>query len=249
MGIRLFDPSIRPPIYNIYGFVRLADEIVDSFHDYDKEALIDSFSEDTFRAIEQGISLNPILHAFQDTVRKYRIPNEYVEAFLESMKMDLTYIRYSQEEYERYIYGSAEVIGLMCLKVFTDDGEVYRHLKPYARSLGSAFQKINFLRDIKSDFEERGRVYFPGVNYHSFSQEQKRYIENDIAEDFKKGLEGIKQLPPNCRKGVQVAYSYYIKLFNKIKRESPEKILSKRLRISNSNKILLLLRAHVLGVE
>jgi len=241
MGIRLFDKVFRAPIYSIYGFVRFADEIVDSFHGFDKKKLLEEFKLDTFKAIESGISLNPILHAFQKVVKDYSIDKELITAFLDSMEMDLYNKNYDQTEYEKYIYGSAEVVGLMCLKVFTKGNEQeYLRLRDPARSLGSAFQKINFLRDIKSDYEERGRVYFPNVDFNDFSKTEKEAIEQDIRIDFEDGLAGIKKLPKGARKGVYLAYVYYTNLFKKICNCSAKNVSEKRIRVRNRKKLYLL---------
>lgn len=241
LGIRLLDRSIREDIYNIYGFVRIADEIVDTFHDHNKEELFKEFIDDTHKALERGISLNPVLHSFQETVHRYNIPYHLIEAFLKSMEMDLDKATYCQDGYEEYIYGSAEVVGLMCLKVFCKGNEEeYDHLVPFARSLGSAFQKINFLRDMKSDQEDRGRVYFPGVDFDAFTAVDKKSIEDDIQKDFDHGLEGIKQLPSTARLGVYVAYVYYTRLFRKISRSTPAKVKEERIRIPDTTKVYLL---------
>jgi len=241
LGIRVFEKKFRSPIYDVYGFVRFADEIVDTFHQHNKSMLLDRFRADTNLALEEKISLNPILHAFQKTVHEYNIEQSHIDAFLDSMEMDLDKIRYTQPEYEKYIFGSAEVIGLMCLKVFCEgDESEYQKLKPFAKSLGSAFQKINFLRDIKSDFEDRGRVYFPNVDYHNFDEEQKRAIEADIQKDFEAALEGIKALPRCVRLGVYLAYRYYTNLFKKIKKSSANMVQEKRIRVRNRRKIYLL---------
>jgi len=241
MGIKLFDKKLRNPIYSIYGFVRFADEIVDTFHDKDKAALLQEFRADTYKAIEQKISLNPILHAFQGVVNAYEIDTDLIEAFLDSMEMDLHYSKYEDALYNKYIYGSAEVVGLMCLKVFTENNhKQYNELKDSARSLGSAFQKINFLRDIKSDYQERGRTYFPDVDYENFTEEKKRAIEADIKADFDHGLKGIQNLPKGARLGVYLAYVYYINLFNKIRNSSPLTVKQERIRVRNRKKIYLL---------
>lgn len=241
MGIRVFDRSLRPPIYAIYGFVRFADEIVDTFHGYPKDRLLSRFREDTYRAIEEGISLNPVLHAFQEVVRKYHIETELIDAFLDSMEMDLHHHRYEDSLYKQYIYGSAEVVGLMCLRVFCHGNEeAYQHLKGPACSLGSAFQKINFLRDMKSDFNERGRVYFPGVDFTRFCAEDKLAIEADIKKDFDKAYLGIIQLPKSARFGVYLAYIYYINLFQKIKNAPPARVANERIRVPNRMKFYLL---------
>jgi 15-cis-phytoene synthase len=241
MGIRVFDRSLRPPIYAIYGFVRFADEIVDTFHGYPKDRLLSRFREDTYRAIEEGISLNPVLHAFQEVVRKYHIETELIDAFLDSMEMDLHHHRYEDSLYKQYIYGSAEVVGLMCLRVFCHGNEeAYQHLKGPACSLGSAFQKINFLRDMKSDFNERGRVYFPGVDFTRFCAEDKLAIEADIKKDFDEAYLGIIQLPKSARFGVYLAYIYYINLFQKIKNAPPARVANERIRVPNRMKFYLL---------
>ena len=241
MGIRVFDKKYRSPIYAIYGFVRFADEIVDTFHDFPKKELLDKFRRDTFEAIESGISLNPVLHSFQNVVNKYNIERELIDAFLDSMEMDLNLNAYEDSLYQKYIFGSAEVVGLMCLRVFVNgDENMYKHLYASARSLGSAFQKINFLRDIKSDFDERGRVYFPGVDFRSFSLGDKLQIESDIKKDFDDALLGITQLPQGVRFGVYLAYKYYTKLFQKIKSASPTKVKEERIRVRDSRKVVLI---------
>ncbi|HND87192.1 MAG TPA: phytoene/squalene synthase family protein [Saprospiraceae bacterium] len=241
MGIRLFHRRFRAPICGIYGFVRFADEIVDTFHQYAKQELLQRFRADTYRAIEEGISLNPVLHAFQQVVRQYHIEPDLVEAFLRSMEMDLTEATYDSAGYEEYIYGSAEVVGLMCLRVFCENDEArYEHLKAPARRLGSAFQKINFLRDIKSDYDERGRVYFPDVDFRNFNNQDKRMIEADIRADFDAALEGIRQLPRGTRLGVYLAYKYYTQLFAKIKSAPAQRVAQERFRVSNKRKLYLL---------
>ena len=207
LGIYTLHKSIHEYIYNIYGFVRFADEIVDTFHDLDKKKVLNQFEKDTFESIENRFSTNPVLHSFQMVVNKFSIEKNHIKAFLDSMRMDLTMKKFSEKEYKNYIYGSAEVVGLMCLKVFCDNEEKYNNLEPYAISLGSAFQKINFLRDIKSDNEERGRVYFPGVDYNSFSSIEKIEIEEDIEKDFNHALIGIKKLPSVARSGVCLLYT------------------------------------------
>jgi len=240
MGIKLFASEFRTPIYNIYGFVRFADEIVDTFHDHDKAQLISEFRKDTFKAIDRGISLNPILHSFQETVNRYAIDRSLIDAFLYSMEMDLTFTRFDQSEYEKYIYGSAEVIGLMCLSVFVDGniGE-YERLRPSAMKLGSAFQKINFLRDIKSDYDERGRIYFPYLDFVSFDDLQKRKIEDEIQGEFTEALNGIRELPAGARLGVYLAYKYYTKLLKRIKKCSVEQVRKQRIRVPDARKLLL----------
>lgn len=242
LGIKTLDKKFHMPIYAIYGFVRYADEIVDTFHDKDKPALLNRFKKDTYEAIESGISLNPVLHAFQLMVNKYKIDLDLIEAFLHSMEMDLDFKSYNDSKYHEYIYGSAEVVGLMCLKVFCEgNDEIYLKLKLPACKLGAAFQKVNFLRDIKSDFEERGRVYFPGVDFTQFNKSAKHLIEEDIQKDFNDSLIGIEQLPNGAKLGVRVAYLYYQKLFDKIRGLPAETIIQKRIRIPNSQKLSLLL--------
>ena len=246
LGISFLDSNLHKPIYSIYGFVRFADEIVDSFHGFDKEALLADFKVQTYRAIAEGISLNPILNSFQWAVNKYSIPLELIDTFLNSMEMDLNEQFYSKEQYELYILGSAEVVGLMCLKVFVDGNEAeYERLKPSAMKLGSAFQKINFLRDLKDDFQTLGRTYFPGINMEEFNASVKKEIEADIEADFKAGYEGILQLPKNARFGVYMAYKYYFKLFKKIKVKTAQDILTERIRIPNYRKMRILLTSYV----
>ena len=246
MGIRLFNKRYRMPIYSIYGFVRFADEIVDTFHESNKRYLLDKFKKDTYEAIEQKISLNPVLHSFQEVVNKYDIDLELIEAFLKSMEMDLDNSIYNSSLYDEYIYGSAEVVGLMCLKVFcANNSEQYDALKSDARSLGSAFQKINFLRDIKSDYNDRGRVYFPDVDYNNFTEEDKLLIEKDISTDFDRGLRGIRNLPAGAKFGVYLAYIYYVNLFNKISSSPVEEVKEKRIRVKNRKKVYLLAKSAV----
>lgn len=245
-GIRAFDQRFRMPIYSIYGFVRFADEIVDTFHGYPKAELLERFRQDAYRAIDEKISLNPILNAFQDVVHEYGIEKELIEAFLDSMEMDLHHNTYGQGMYEKYIYGSAEVVGLMCLRVFVEgDTELYDRLVAPARSLGAAFQKINFLRDLKSDFDDRGRVYFPGVDFNNFTVEDKRLIEQDIKKDFDDALIGIKQLPKGARRGVYLAYVYYINLFKKIRSTAAAKVKEQRIRVNDGHKLVLLFSSAV----
>ncbi|GAB4241490.1 MAG: phytoene/squalene synthase family protein [Ekhidna sp.] len=245
LGIRTLHKRFHASIYAIYGFVRYADEIVDTFHDFDKEYLLKRFKKDTYQAIEEGISLNPVLHCFQQVVNQYEIDHELIEAFLVSMEMDLSKKDYSDPEYDKYIYGSAEVVGLMCLKVFCDGNEEqYQSLLKPAKHLGAAFQKVNFLRDIKSDYDERGRVYFPGVDFKKFNAEEKQQIEKDIQTDFQLSLEGIKKLPKGARAGVYLAYIYYTVLFKKITKLSPEKIKKERIRVPNFKKLLLLIKCY-----
>jgi len=241
LGIKTLDKRLHLPIYAIYGFVRYADEIVDTFHDQDKQALLERFKRDTYESIESRISLNPVLHAFQLIVNRYKIDLDLIEAFLHSMEMDLDFKSYNDSKYHEYIYGSAEVVGLMCLRVFCDGDEaMYQKLRDPACKLGAAFQKVNFLRDIKSDYEERGRVYFPGVDFNQFDKTVKAQIEEDIQKDFNDSLIGIEQLPKCAKLGVKVAYLYYQKLFDKIKGLPAETITQERIRIPNSQKISLL---------
>ena len=237
----LFKPSIRQHIYNIYGFVRLADEIVDTFHDHDKAKLLNQLKDQYYHAIKEGISLNPILQSFVSTQHYAHIPQDLVEAFLHSMEMDLGEIKnLDDEKYREYIYGSAEVVGLMCLHVFVHNTtEDYEKLKPYAQSLGAAFQKINFLRDISADYNQLNRTYFPHVNFDNFTLEDKNTIEKDIAKDFAHALIGIKLLPVSSRFAVYMAYKYYINLFMKIKGTRPEVLLNTRIRVSNARKAYL----------
>lgn len=246
LGIKAFDKKYRNPIYAIYGFVRYADEIVDTFHEYNKEELFRNFKADTYQAIAQKISLNPVLHSFQYTVNRFNISHELIEAFLRSMEMDIDKSKYDSDQYNEYIYGSAEVIGLMCLMVFCEgDQKLYDDLTPNARSLGAAFQKINFLRDIKSDYQERGRVYFPNVEFDKFCESQKKFIEQDIKQDFDHGFEGIKKLPEGARLGVYIAYRYYLDLFRKIKNLSAVEVSKKRIRVADSRKAYLFLESYV----
>lgn len=237
---------MHDPIYAIYGFVRFADEIVDSFHDYDKTKLMEQFRQDTVRALADKISLNPILNSFQKTVHQYNIEWELIDTFLKSMEMDLEQNQHDSESYKKYIFGSAEVVGLMCLRVFVNgDHKTYDLLKPFAMRLGSAFQKVNFLRDAKADYELLGRSYFPEVDIETFNLSAKLNIELNIEEDFKQALIGIKQLPTESRMGVYLAYIYYKNLFNKIKSIPPERIMSERIRIPNFNKLGMMFQCYV----
>ena len=241
LGIKTLDRKFHLPIYAIYGFVRYADEIVDSFHDFDKKYLLAKFADDTYEAIEAGISLNPILHSFQMTVNEYKIERELIEAFLHSMEMDLYQQEYDTENYSEYIYGSAEVVGLMCLRVFCEgDCDQYDRLREPARKLGSAFQKVNFLRDVKSDYQERGRTYFPGVDFNAFDRTAKQLIEADIQRDFDDALKGILSLPKGAKLGVHLAYTYYLKLFSKIRQLPASTIQNERVRVPNPQKFALL---------
>jgi phytoene/squalene synthetase len=242
LGVSLLKKEFRLPIYAVYGFVRVADEIVDTFHDQNKARKLAEFRKDTYAAIEDGMSTNPILHSFQWVVNEYNIDHQLIEAFLVSMEMDLTQTEYNLEEFQRYVYGSAEVVGLMCLRVFyKDQDKQYEALIHPARKLGEAFQKINFLRDIQSDFEERGRFYFPGVEMDSFDNENKKTIEDDIKKDFDEAYLGVKQLNDVSKLGVLVSYTYYLKLFEKIKKTDASNIFKKRYRISNIRKIWILI--------
>lgn len=245
-AIKILHKDLCTPIFNIYGFVRLADEIVDTFHDQDKAYLLADFKKQTYDAIERGISLNPILHSFQLTVNRFKIDPALIEAFFHSMEMDLNRVAYDQDGYEEYIYGSAEVVGLMCLFVFCDGNrEQYESLKAPARSLGAAFQKVNFLRDLKADYEGLERVYFPGCDFNNFSQHDKDAIERDIQRDFDHAYEGIRALPEKARFGVYVAYKYYLSLFQKIKKVPPQNILQYRIRIPDYGKMLILAKAGI----
>lgn len=246
LGILLFDKDIRRHIYNIYGFVRFADEIVDTYSGDDKAALLADFRNQTFAAIEKKVSLNPVLHSFQQTVNAYNIGLDLIHAFLDSMEMDIEKRTYDNALLDKYVYGSAEVVGLMCLNVFVkNDTEKYNTLTPYARALGSAFQKVNFLRDMKSDFDDRGRIYFPDINFLQFTQDDKKEIENNIKAEFNQALIGIKLLPANCRFGVYSAYKYYLRLFEKIQKSPAEKIKERRLRVNNTEKIYVLTKSWV----
>lgn len=245
-AIKLLHKDLRQPIFDIYGFVRFADEIVDTFHEYDKKQLFDKFKTDTYLAIEQGISLNPILHRFQITFNQYKIDPALLDAFLYSMEMDLTKQVHDQESYDKYIYGSAEVVGLMCLYIFCNgDKAQCEQLKPAAKSLGAAFQKVNFLRDIKADFEGMNRLYFPNCDFNQFSAMDKAQIELDIEQDFEQALVGLKKLPMKCRFGVYVAYKYYYSLFKKIKKTEHHSILTSRIRIPSLGKLLILTKAGI----
>lgn len=244
LGIKSLHKKFRLPIYAIYGFVRYADEIVDTFHDKDKSLLLNEFTTETYRAIERGISLNPILHSFQLVVNEYKIEKELIEAFLYSMEVDLSETEHSPNSYQTYIYGSAEVVGLMCLRVFCEGNEAqYQHLKPFAQKLGAAFQKVNFLRDVKSDFQERGRTYFPNVNFTHFTIQAKKQIEDDIQSDFDEAYKGIVQLPLGARFGVYLAYIYYKSLFKKIQSLPISTIQNARVRIPNEEKFWLFLQS------
>jgi phytoene/squalene synthetase len=247
LGILALGKNMRADIRNIYAFVRYADEIVDTFHDYDKTTLLSKFRRDTYEAIESKISYNPVLHAFQKTYHQYEIDIKLVDAFLDSMEMDLNYESYQQEGYEQYIYGSAEVVGLMCLKVFCEGNQTrFENLKEPARKLGAAFQKINFLRDLKSDYKDRGRVYFPNVDFYgSFNKHIKEEIEKDIENDFNEALEGIRKLPMSSRFGVYIAYIYFYRLLGKINKLEPKSIMESRIRVNNGEKLLLFFTSYI----
>ncbi len=245
-AINLLHAELRTPIFNIYGFVRLADEIVDTFHQHDKSLLLQQCKEETFAAIDRGISLNPILNSFQKTVTQHGIDPALIHAFFKSMESDLTENAYDRQGYDEYIYGSAEVVGLMCLHVFCEgNAALYKQLEEPARALGAAFQKVNFLRDIKADFNDLSRLYFPGCNFYDFSAADKQQIEQDIAHDFNHAYTGILGLPMKARFGVYVAFKYYYSLFRKIKSTHHQHILHKRIRIANYHKAYIVLRAGV----
>lgn len=245
-AIRMLHKDLRAPVFNIYGFVRFADEIVDTFHEYDKSFLLEQFKKETYDAIERKISLNPILNSFQRTVNEYNIDHKLIDAFFHSMEMDLNKKAYDCEDYKEYIYGSAEVVGLMCLYVFCEGKkDMYDGLKDAARSLGAAFQKVNFLRDIKADFNGLSRVYFPGCDFNNFTEQQKSQIEEDIQNDFRLAYNGITRLPLKARFGVYVAYKYYLSLFKKIKQLEPARVLEERVRIPNYRKAMIIFRAGV----
>ena len=245
-AIKLVHNHLRSHIYNIYGFVRFADEIVDTFHNFEKANLLAEFKKAAFEAIDRGISLNPILNSFQLTVNTYQIDRKLIEAFFVSMEMDLNKSKYDKAGYEEYIYGSAEVVGLMCLYIFCEGNSYeYEKLKPTARSLGAAFQKVNFLRDLKADYEGLERVYFPGCDFRNFTVADKMAIETDIQNDFDNAYLGILQLPIKSRFGVYVAYKYYLSLFKKIKKLQPQHVLENRIRIPDYGKILILAKAGI----
>jgi phytoene synthase len=245
-AIKLLHKDFRTPIYNIYGFVRFADEIVDTFHEHNKEKLLSEFKKETYKAIERKISLNPILHSFQLTVNKYKIDNRLIDAFFKSMEYDLCKTIYDVAGYKNYVYGSAEVVGLMCLTIFCEkDYKKYESLKSYAQSLGAAFQKVNFLRDVRSDYRQLERTYFPEVDFRNFTAGIKKSIEDEIMRDFAQAYIGITELPLKARFGVYVAYKYYLSLFKKIKRTQAAKILDQRIRIPNYSKAFIVIRAGV----
>ncbi len=246
LGIYFLNKRLHNPIYSIYGFVRFADEIVDSFDGYNKKYLLGKFKIDTEDAIKNEISLNPILNAFQKVVHEYDIQQELIDTFLHSMEMDLEKVNYTEEKYQKYILGSAEVVGLMCLHVFTEGNkELYKKLVPSAMKLGAAFQKVNFLRDINADFNVLGRTYFPNVDISNFTSDEKKIIEYEIENDFKEALAGIKKLPASSKAGVYLAYVYYKSLFRKIKNIPAQRVLTERVRINNGRKLGLMINSMV----
>ena len=247
LATKMLDSSIRQDIYNIYGFVRFADEIVDSFHNYDKKELLNLFEKDLKKSIEDKISLNPILNSFQKTIHNYQIDYELIDSFLNSMKLDLDKKKYlTKKEFDQYVYGSADVVGLMCLKVFVKGNKnKYNDLRPYAMSLGSAFQKVNFLRDLKADHDGLNRSYFPNLNIDKFDEPSKKIILDEIDKDFRHALKGIFKLPSSARFGVYTAYKYYLKLLNKLRKTHPLKIKSSRIRVPNYQKVNVLARSYV----
>jgi len=246
LGIKILDKRLHNPIYGIYGFVRFADEIVDSFHNYNKRELFDKYKSDTYLGINNKISLNPIINSFQEVVNKFKIDHSLIESFLDSMEMDLENQNYDDDTYKKYILGSAEVVGLMCLTIFVHgDQNKYNELKPYAMKLGSAFQKINFLRDVNDDYKTLGRTYFPEVNMEKFNKSDKLKIENEIENEFTEGLKGIRMLPNTSKGGVYLAYKYYYNLFKKIKKIPANQILENRTRISNFRKFTILVSSMI----
>lgn len=246
LGIYFLNNRLRDAIYSIYGFVRIADEIVDSFEGYDRERLLTRFRQETYEALENKISINPILNSFQQVVHQHKIDIDLIENFLQSMQMDLGKINYTKDTYQQYIFGSAEVVGLMCLHVFTEgDLKMFEELKPYAMKLGAAFQKVNFLRDLKDDYHILGRTYFPNVDMTEFNAEAKKQIEKEIEHDFAIALAGIKKLPRSSKGGVYLAYVYYLSLFKKIKKLPAQHILKERVRINNGQKFGLMVNSLV----
>ena len=246
LGIYFLNNRLRNAIYSVYGFVRLADEIVDSFEEFDKQYLLAKLKEETYWSIENKISINPILNSLQAAVHEYQIDQNLIGTFLESMEMDLQKVEYTTEKYERYILGSAEAVGLMCLQIFTERNmKMYEQLKPYAAKLGAAFQKVNFLRDMRYDYHNLGRIYFPGIDITDFNSNSKKEIEREIEDDFRVALEGIKLLPSSSKRGVYLAYIYYLALFNKIKKSPAQKVLTQRIRINNGKKFGLMINSLV----
>lgn len=247
LAIYSLGSELRSPVYSIYGFVRLADEIVDSFQNYNRKVLLEKFRVDTYTAITEKISLNPILNSFQQVVHQYQIRMEWIDAFMDSMAMDLYPVIYNEEKFNKYILGSAEAVGLMCLHAFTNGNiEQFEKLKPYAMKLGSAFQKVNFLRDLKADYEGLSRIYFPGIDMKNFTQRDKVKIEEKIENEFNDALKGIRMLPSNSRRGVYLAYYYYYVLFRKIKKVPSQRILNERIRIPGFQKIFLLFKSQLI---
>lgn len=245
-GIRALHPQLREPVYSIYGLVRVADEIVDTFFDVDQARMLDELEQATYQALERGMSVNPVLHAFQQTARRYGIDRPLLQAFFNSMRMDLSLQRHDADSFQQYIYGSAEVVGLMCLKVFCHGNEqLYEELAPQARKLGSAFQKVNFLRDLNSDYRQRGRMYFPGVSFEALNQQTLRALADDIENDFDAAIKGIRRLPPQARMGVYLAYLYFRSLLKKIRNSPPRKVQEQRIRITNFGKLWLWLQVCV----
>lgn len=241
IAIQLLGKNIRGAIYDIYGYVRIADEIVDTFHEFPQKELLDEFREATWQALDRGISTNPVIQSFQKTVNEYHIDRELISAFLDSMEMDLYIQKYNQKQLKQYIYGSAEVVGLMCLKVFCKgDEKKYNELKFSAKKLGEAFQKVNFLRDIKDDFETRSRLYFPNLSFESFTNELKQELIADIRSDFNDAYQGLICLDTDSRPGVMCAYQYYLKLLEKIEHSSSKQLISERIRVSNYHKMQIL---------
>ncbi len=245
IGTRLFNKRVRKDVYAIYGFVRVADEIVDSFHNYDKQTLLHQYRSETYNALERGISTNPVINAFQDVVVRNSIGRDLIEAFFSSMEKDLELDYFKEQDYKSYIYGSAEVVGLMCLKVFCEGLEhKYNELKSYAKSLGAAFQKVNFLRDIRDDFHDLGRTYFPNLDLTDFSETEKGAIVGDIKNDFKHAYAGIKKLPHGSKLGVYVAYVYYRNLLRKVEKRKAKELMKRRIRIPNGRKLYLLMKSY-----
>jgi phytoene synthase len=246
LGISLLDKKLHNPIYSIYGFVRLADEIVDSFHDHNKKELLEKYRKDTKQAINEKISLNPVLNSFQNVVNKYNIDWKFIEQFLNSMQHDIYNTKHNESSYKEYIAGSAEAVGLMCLRVFCNNqNDLFNNLEDYAKILGSVFQKVNFIRDINADYNQLQRVYFPNLDINKFNKQEKLKIELDIENEFKSALVGVKKLPAESKKGVFLAYSYYYSLFKKIKKTPASQILHKRIRIPNTLKIITLIKIEI----
>jgi len=245
LGIKLFPKKYQDAVYSVYGFVRLADEIVDTFHMHDKYRMLEEFRAETYKAIAEGISVNPLLHSFQNTVNQYHLKKDYIDAFLRSMEMDLTQTKHDQKSYDEYVYGSAEAVGLMCLQVFChEDPALFAQLEIPARRLGSAFQKVNFLRDIQSDLEIRRRIYLPDVSEkEKVRTDNKKKLEAEIEAEFRQAYAGICRLPRPVRLGVHTAYRYYLKLFEKIQKLNIDMLLERRVRISNPHKIFLMIRS------